>query len=683
MTSGNLSLSEAYRPRCFDEFIGKSELVDYLRRQISEETGRSVLLHGPAGCGKFSLASVYAAGLLCEASTNRPCRKCGSCSSLKYGRHLNLRAFEFGQIDDEKFANEINDDVRVETMGNGRFVVLINRANLLSARAFEFLHDQMKRSSVRVTFILCVDDVSALPDKTRTLFFPLEVKRPKYSDATNYLRLLRGESGIEIENDAIEALADLSRSSFQSLALDLEVLAERGRLAAADVVDYFLASPMAKYVDQVVNREDFREQMLTLNEWDVSPAEKIERIGSYLSDIFDLQFGLRPGSTRWSERFADLSDRLGMYFRSTGGKPRAFMTQMLRIWDQEPMAGPTTLRRKASEFDGLLTVAAMDVSQPVKIAHELRRTSRRTREYGVAEVAAKRKSVDPQPADREVDLSLSLSEARKLWDGASYMVQAYGVLLNAAITVRHVSSDAGLGTLPEHAITNFLRELRMLVARTRTDPAAELHTLYAHQTDKEGRVMTRIVGHIPGCRRDPKAWISSFFGRPSVSASLEGLDLSISSGKEAFAKHLSLIQRLCAGLMPCSPEHQIFLRRAKIDTRLIGWAVGAKSTTQRIGLSRLIDQAAQKKASDVLDVVYVFDQEGDPCSGWELAEYRYRQEIAEQRLQLEEAAASSVDSGLALSRVREEWARTKLTRQARRPHFHNSVLGHANRASAR
>src|SRR5689334_24096959 len=134
MSADNLSLSEKYRPERFDDFVGNVEAVAYLAKQVKDGHGRSVLLHGPSGCGKSSLGEVYAAGLLCTASTERPCRsaKCGSCSSIRYGTNLNLKRFHYGRIADEEFADQINADVRAETFGNGHFVVLINRADLLS-----------------------------------------------------------------------------------------------------------------------------------------------------------------------------------------------------------------------------------------------------------------------------------------------------------------------------------------------------------------------------------------------------------------------------------------------------------------------------------------------------------------------------------------------------------------------
>lgn len=668
MTSGNLSLSEAYRPRCFDDFIGKSQLVGYLKRQLADETARSVLLHGPAGCGKSSLAEVYAAGLLCEKSDNRPCRQCRSCLDVRDGRHLNLRIFEYGRVNDEEFADQVNSDVRVETMGNGRFVILINRADLLSSKAFELLHDQMKRSYVRVTFILCTHDFSAIPEKTAASFFPLKVEQPSFSDARTYLHLLRDNGRIDIDETSIEALADLSRSSYQRLALDLEILSQKSPVILRDVVEYFVTDHAVRYVDQVIDRQAFSEQLGTLEAWNVPPGNKIDGIGRYLSDLFDLQCGLRPGSLRWSKRLADLSGTIAELSKAAGITPRAFVKQMIQIWDPEIATGPTTLRRKASEFDDLFAIATLDISHPAESATSLHQAGRRTREFAEADALAKRQDPEGPLRDADEDTSLTLSEARRLWDGASFLVQGYGVFLNAAISIRHARLD-GARRLPEHVATDFLHQFRMYVARWKREPKTDLHSLYAHQTDEEGRLVTRIIAHIPDCARDPKNWVINFAKRHAAEVSINDfIDARDALEKDRFRRHLEFIQGLCAGLRAVSPEDKIFLRRARIDAKRSGWSAGEKVTAQRVGLSRLIDHAQQLMASEDLDVLYAFEHSAmDPCSGWERAQYLYRRKVVEQREWLEATARDHANARLALSKVKAEWKRAKDFREAARP----------------
>lgn len=669
MSSGNLSLSEKYRPRRFSDFIGKPEAVSYLKQQIESGSGRSILFHGPSGCGKSSLAEVYAAGLLCTAVSGQPCLACQSCLAFQEGRHFNLRVFDYGRVSDEEFADQINADVRVETMGNGRFIVLITRANLLSPKAFELLYGQMKRSFVRVTFILCADDINSVPQKSASLFYPLEVRPPDLLDALAYVRRLCGAVHHRSDDEGAEALADLSRSSYQRLALDLEILLAQEKFSARGVVEHFLTGDVVRYVDQVFDRAPFADQLSTLEGWKLGVDGKIERVGRYLSDIFDVSHGLRPGSLRWLERFAGLSDGIVKHAELLRVQPRVFTTRMLQVWAPEVLPGPTTLRRKASEFDDLFAGVTVDVTMPDLVTSRWRANARRTRELRQTEAREKEKIEVSAPLAAE-ETSLTLDEARKLWDGASFMVQVFGVLLNSYIEIRHGSFDLSRTKSPEQIVTDFLHELRMYVKRSKVEPSAEFHALYAHQTEEDGQLLTRIVAHIPSCKRHPEVWIAGFVRRHAASQVDQAVRIDFGAEKVSFGRHLELIQTLCSGLMPLGPKQQVFLRRTKINVSKVRWRPDKKITAQRVGLSRLIDRQQQAKASQDLEVLSALDSaEADPCSGWELRQYSYRQQIVEQRGMLEQAALGRGDGGATLAEVRRQWKRAKPLREAARPGF--------------
>src|ERR1700760_4587563 len=137
MKLGHLSFAERNRPLRFDKFFGKRDAVAYLVRQIKNDDGRSVLLHGGWGNGKSSLGRVYALGLLCEHDSDdeRPCltNECPSCGSfLEKGEAPNLLVLEHGEMSGGEFSAEIIERTRVEATGNGRFVVMICQADSLS-----------------------------------------------------------------------------------------------------------------------------------------------------------------------------------------------------------------------------------------------------------------------------------------------------------------------------------------------------------------------------------------------------------------------------------------------------------------------------------------------------------------------------------------------------------------------
>jgi hypothetical protein len=618
------------------------------------------------------MAEVYAAGLLCTEAGERPCRSrsCPSCRAFQSGAQPpNLRTLKHGNVSDTQFAEQISADVLAETYGNGRLVIWIDQAHLMSVRALEILHEEMSRPADRVTYILCVDGAKQLPEKTRQLFYPLAMNPPTYAYAKIYLDRLCQSESISLEPAALEMLADVAKTSYRELALALEMNAKEGRLTASTMRDRYQASQAREYVDLVLGRKDFSTQMRFLDDWGVEPAEKVRQVAGYLGDMFDWGFGRFAGELDALRCRAEFAKAWQSNIALIKTKPRAFAARMLQIWDLEQVTGPNTVRRKASEFDELLAGTTFDIANPEGVIASWQKARSRTQRYRNADKLKPSAvpGVDDQSADTN---SLSLAEARKLWDGASFMVQAYGVLLNAHITIRHGRLDRVDEKKRADLVTDFLRELRMFVNRARLNHSETLHSLYVHRNDSQEGLVTELVAHLPECRKDVEGWVREQFFEHRTNSLSDAVEVKLFQEKDTFGRHLKLVRFICAGLAPSDTKSKKFRHRTGIDAARLGWTAGEKITNQRIGLSRAIDEKAQAKASDDLEVLSVFDRpEADPCSRWELKEYEYRAGLVQERLRLEEAARASVDVKLRLAAIVREWSEAKVLREAKRPGF--------------
>ena len=75
-------------PAGFAGFIGQAPAVSLLRRMIgSDRLPHGLMLFGPAGVGKTTLARLFAAALFCEQLPDDACGRCRSCTRLAHLNH--------------------------------------------------------------------------------------------------------------------------------------------------------------------------------------------------------------------------------------------------------------------------------------------------------------------------------------------------------------------------------------------------------------------------------------------------------------------------------------------------------------------------------------------------------------------------------------------------------------------
>src|SRR5215207_1143218 len=89
--ASDLAASRAEAPPGF-RIRGHERAADAVRSMIGARVPHAILISGPAGIGKMTLALDLAAGLLCDDPDRavRPCRACRGCRLVERGRHPDL-----------------------------------------------------------------------------------------------------------------------------------------------------------------------------------------------------------------------------------------------------------------------------------------------------------------------------------------------------------------------------------------------------------------------------------------------------------------------------------------------------------------------------------------------------------------------------------------------------------------
>ena len=210
------ALYRKYRPKTFDEVAGQEVVVKTLKNSvINNKINHAYLFAGPRGCGKTTIAKIFAKLVNCENSSNGiPCNKCVCCTQSNE-QNMDVIEMDAASNNGVDEIREINNKVKLApTLGKYK-IYIIDEVHMLTIGAFNALLKTLEEPPAHVIFILATTDPHKVPITILSRCQRFDLKKISDEQIYNRLKYICDNENIKIEEDAIFEIARLGDGSLR------------------------------------------------------------------------------------------------------------------------------------------------------------------------------------------------------------------------------------------------------------------------------------------------------------------------------------------------------------------------------------------------------------------------------------------------------------------------------------
>lgn len=208
----NLYLQE--RPKNFDEFVGHKNNVAALKTSLeTNQLSHAYLFYGNRGTGKTSLARIFAKAINCEATDNKPCGKCNSCTETADTNIIEIDAASNNGV--EQIRKIIENSEYNSIINNKTKVFIVDEVHMLTKSAFNAFLKTLEEPKDKVIFILITTEIKRIPativSRTQTYNFN---SIPK-ALISKKIKEVADQNNFSYSDDALDYLANIADGSLR------------------------------------------------------------------------------------------------------------------------------------------------------------------------------------------------------------------------------------------------------------------------------------------------------------------------------------------------------------------------------------------------------------------------------------------------------------------------------------
>ena len=241
---GKQALYTKYRPFQLDDMVGQDNTVQTLKQASKHNKfAHAYVLVGNKGCGKTTTARILANLLTCKNPKNGVlCGTCTACITVPHDTAMDVIELDGAANGNVEHVNSLIEGAQWNPNILDRKVYIVDECHQLSGKAISALLKIVEEPPEYLTFIFCTTEPHKIPDTILSRAQRFIYRKLFMKDITSRLRYIADSEEIKITDEALFAIAKLSRGCMRDAIVPLEQIStfiEKEEINGSDVYKYF------------------------------------------------------------------------------------------------------------------------------------------------------------------------------------------------------------------------------------------------------------------------------------------------------------------------------------------------------------------------------------------------------------------------------------------------------------